>query len=188
MKNKEKEHLELAWKEYSDKLLSFIRSKVNSKDDSEEILADVFLKLAKQAELSRSPHNLSGWLYHVTRNSIIDHYRTKKSMEQLPDNLMQDHFETQAISTLAACIIPIIEELPSDYKLPILLSEIQGKTQKQVAKELGLSLPAVKSRILRGRKRLKDLMSKRCTFYYGDTGQLVDYKEKSKGCRHNPES
>jgi hypothetical protein len=61
------------------------------------------------------------------------------------------------------------------------LSEIQGKKQKVVAEALGLSLPALKSRILRGRKKLKDLMAKRCTFYRDESGQLVDYDASVKG-------
>jgi RNA polymerase sigma-70 factor (ECF subfamily) len=176
--NKKQERLEAAWRKYSGNLLSFIRSKVNSYEDSEEILADVFVKLAKQAQLSGVPQKLPGWLYLVTNNSIIDYYRTKKTIKELPDNLTQEHDEKDAISTLSACLIPLIEELPDSYKLPILLSEIEGKTQKQVAEELRLSLPAVKSRILRGRKKLKDLMVKRCTFYY-ENGKLIDYYENN---------
>jgi RNA polymerase sigma-70 factor, ECF subfamily len=175
--NKKDKYLEIAWKEYNEKLLSFIRANVISPEDAEDILADVYVKLVRQTELSRIPQKLPNWLFRVTRNTMIDFYRTRKSLKALPENLKEDLPEPQAISTFSDCILPIIEALPENYRLPILLSEIHGKKQKEVAEELGLSLSALKTRILRGRKKLKDLMSKRCTFYYDKHGQLIDYKE-----------
>jgi RNA polymerase sigma-70 factor (ECF subfamily) len=179
--NKEGDYLEIAWREYNRKLLSFIGSHVNSPEDAEDILADVYLKLARQAELKRIPQKLPNWLFSVTRNTIIDFYRTSKPTVAVPEDLQEEVPEPQAISTLSECIRPIIEELPETFRLPIVLSEIQGKKQKAVAEELGLSLSALKSRILRGRKKLKDLMAKRCTFYHDESGRLVDYKEISGG-------
>jgi RNA polymerase sigma-70 factor (ECF subfamily) len=175
---KNKQYMAVAWGEYRQKLHSFILTKVNSSEDAEDILADVFLKLAQQTQLSRVPQKLPNWLYRVTAHAIIDYYRTKKPADELPRDLMEDRIEPQAISTLSVCIRPMIDELPNTYKLPLLLSEIDGKSQKQVAEELGLSLSAVKSRILRGRKKLKDLMAKRCTLHHNKSGQLVDYEEK----------
>lgn len=172
--------LEMAWREYSDKLLSYILNKINSTEDAEDVLAEVFLKLAKQTELTRIPHKLPNWLYRTTRNSIIDYYRTKKPFDPLPDNLIQNTPSVETMAVLSRCLMPIIDELPQLYRLPIIKSEIEEKTMKQVSEELGLSLPAVKSRILRGRKKLKQAMSRRCTFYYDEEGQLTDYKEKTQ--------
>lgn len=171
--------LETTWKEYSKALLSFIRRKINSYEDAEDILADVFVKLAKQTELSRIPDKLPSWLYRVTRNAIIDFYRTHRPFEELPEDLVQERPEPQVLTELSACLIPMIQELPDIYKLPILLSEIEGKKQSQVADDLGISLSAVKSRILRGRKELKAIMAKRCTLYRDKSGRVLDYKQKN---------
>jgi len=175
--------LHTAWNDYSRKLLSFIRAKVDSREDAEDILADVFVKLAKQFGSAGTPSKLSSWLYVATRNSIIDYYRTRRPMEELPEDLRQERPDPQAISALSACIVPVIEQLPDTYRLPILLAEIQGQTQKEVAETLGLTLPAVKSRILRGRNKLKDILAKRCTLYYDQGGQLIDFKEKNSTAR-----
>lgn len=177
--NTSNDHLEESWNEYRDKLLVFIRIRVGSHEDAEDILANIFLKLAKQSEQARIPNKLPNWLYRTTANAIIDYYRVKKPHDTLPDDLKEERPDLPAISTLSDCIVPIIGELPDNYKLPILRSEIEGKTHRQVADELNLSLSAVKSRILRGRKKLKELMAKRCSFYFDESGQLLDYKEKS---------
>lgn len=175
------EYLEAAWNEYRAQLLAFIRAKVRSREDSDDILADVFLKLARQTELARIPRKLPNWLYRVTNNAIIDYYRARRPLETLPEEWVRDEPAPEAISTLSACIMPILEELPETYRIPLLLSEIRGKKHREVADELRLSVSAVKSRILRGRKRLKDIMAKRCRFHYDKHGKLVDYEEKFSG-------
>ncbi len=175
--NKSSEHIENAWNEYNERLRNFIRMHVRSPDDADDILSEVYLKLAQQTDASRMPQKLPSWLYRVARNTIIDFYRTRKPTEAISGELKEEVPQRRAISTLSECILPIIDELPETYRLPILLSEIHEKKQKDVAKELGLSLSALKSRIVRGRKKLKQLMAKRCTYYYDESGQLVDYKE-----------
>jgi RNA polymerase sigma-70 factor (ECF subfamily) len=172
-------YLENAWKEYNKKLLYFIRSHVRSPEDAEDILADVYLKLAQQVDTSRKPEKLTSWLFSVTRNTIITFYRKKKPVEPTTDYLLIDIPDPQVLTALSDCVLPIIEEIPELYRLPILLSEVHGKKQKAVAKELRLSLPAVKSRILRGRKKLGDMMSMRCRFQRDENGQLIDYSENT---------
>ena len=58
---------------------------------------------------------------------------------------------------LAECVRPMMNALPEKYRLPLLLSELDGLPQKEVAKRLGLSLSAAKSRVQRGREQLKHL-------------------------------
>ena len=165
--------LETVWGDYRKELLAFIRTKITSPEDAEDILTDVFVKLARQEALSRTPHSLPNWLYRVARNSIIDFYRMRRPLENLPEDFIREQPDPQISSTLSACISPMIHMLPDAYKIPLLLSEIEGKKQKQVAKELGLSLPAVKSRILRGRKKLKALMVSCCTLYQNKALQKI---------------
>ncbi len=59
-----------------------------------------------------------------------------------------------------------------------MLSEIEGKKYKEVAAELGLSVSAVKSRILRGRAKLYKSMVSCCKIYRNNTGEVVDYEQK----------
>jgi DNA-directed RNA polymerase specialized sigma24 family protein len=80
------EYLVAAWNAYSRKLHAYIRKKIKSHEDSEDILADVFVKLAKQTEQSRIPHKLPHWLYLVTKNTIVDYYRRRRPLEELPQD------------------------------------------------------------------------------------------------------
>jgi RNA polymerase sigma-70 factor (ECF subfamily) len=172
--------VEQAWTEHKQALFAFIYSKVDTKEDAEDILNDVFLRLVKATHKAPFPHAISGWLYHVTKNRIVDYYRTKKHVEQLPAELAQEESEITIIKQLSHCILPMIHALPERYQRPLLLSEIDGKPYKEVAIELELSLSAVKSRILRGREKLLNSMVKCCTLYHNKANETIDYKEKNR--------
>ncbi len=177
--NQNAETVEEAWSEYQLRLLAFIRSKVETPEDAEDILLDVFEKLAKTANDNKSPDNVSSWLYRVTKNRIVDYYRAKKRFEQLPEDLSAQNDEAGAIAELSECILPMIRTLPELYQQPLLLSEIEGKKYKAVAAELGLSLSAVKSRILRGRVKLNECVANCCSIYRSEKGEVIDYERKS---------
>jgi RNA polymerase sigma-70 factor (ECF subfamily) len=169
--------VEEAWLKYQRKLFSFIRTKVATSEDAEDILNDVFARLTKTAE-SAIPENLSAWLYRVTRNRIVDYYRTKKKFEQLPENLSEESEDSNTIKQLSKCMLPMIQALPKTYQYPLILSELEGKKYKEVAFELRLSVSAVKTRILRGRKKLHKNMVSCCTIYRNNAGEAVDYEQK----------
>jgi RNA polymerase sigma-70 factor (ECF subfamily) len=171
--------VESAWSGYRNQLLAFIQSRVKSVDDAEDILHSVFEKLLKQSAEKAPPENVIAWLYRVARNSIIDYYRAEKNHEELPDDLAQQIPDGAVVRQLAGCIMPMIQALPETYRIPLLLSDIEGKNQKQVAEELGLSLAALKSRVLRGREKLYDSMRRCCALERDHTGSVVDFKQKS---------
>ena len=75
------------FKKYRQKLLAFIRDKVRQEEDAEDILQDVFLCLI-QTEKNTSILQISGWLYQVARNSIIDRNR-KQQEEHMPQIAVQ---------------------------------------------------------------------------------------------------
>jgi len=169
--------VEEAWVQYQRKLFSFVRSRVETPEDAEDLLKDVFVKLANTADNHAIPDNISAWLYQVTKNRIVDYYRAKKSFDQLPGDLLEEGEETNTIKQLSKCMLPMIHALSDTYQQPLMLSEIEGKKYKEVALELNLSVSAVKSRILRGRKKLHKSMVSCCTIYRNNAGEAVDYEQ-----------
>lgn len=176
--------IEHAWVEHKQQLLAFINSKVDTTEDAEDILNDVFLRLIKSTHNAPFPNAITGWLYHVTKNRIVDYYRAKKRTDQLPTELAEEEKEITTIKQLSHCILPLIYALPEPYQRPLLLSEIDGKQYKEVAIELELSLSAVKSRILRGREKLLNSMVKCCTLHHNKAGETIDYDEKNRSIKN----
>lgn len=171
--------VEDTWLLYQQRLLQFIRAKVSTSNDAEDILNDVFLKLTHVANKDNIPKNISAWLYRVTKNSLVDYYRKKKPYEQLPSDLLEEVDHPDVIKQLSNCMLPMIQALPESYQLPLRLSEIEGMKYKEVATEMNLSVPAVKSRILRGRQKLHKSMLSCCSLKQNDAGEVVDFELKS---------
>jgi RNA polymerase sigma-70 factor (ECF subfamily) len=174
--------VEEAWLAYRQKLLNFITSKIENKEDAEELLNEVFIKLTEAINKNTPPDNISAWLYRVTKNSIIDYYRTKKHFEPLAENVSENNStnneEMDTIKQLSQCILPMINALPETYQQPLMLSEIEGYKYQEVATTLGISVSAVKSRILRGREKLHKSMVSCCTIHKNDSNETVDYDKK----------
>jgi RNA polymerase sigma-70 factor (ECF subfamily) len=177
--------IEHAWLEYQQQLLSFVRTKVDSTEDAEELVNDVFLKLTKMINNDTIPQHISGWLYRVTKNHIVDYYRSRKDLVPVSDDLTEAHEESNIIQQLSHCLLPMLKDLPDIYQQPLHLSEIEGKQYKQIATELNLTVPAIKSRILRGRKKLLKSMTHCCTLYQNDKGETVNYEKKPESTCHH---
>lgn len=173
--------IEKIWKAYHRKLLSFVRVRVACMDDAEEILNYVFAKLIEQSRHRGLPTNISAWLYQAVRNRIIDYYRSSRPRRVLSDDLMSEKPDRDVGTELAACLLPMIECLPIGYQQVLRYSEIEGKKQKEVASELGLTLAAVKSRVRRGREMLRKHLLRCCEIHQNRYGRIVDYDQKISG-------
>jgi RNA polymerase sigma factor (sigma-70 family) len=112
------------FKSYQQKLLNFIRGKVNKIEDAEDILQDVFYQFSRVDSLVNPIENISAWLYRAARNKIIDHRRKKKD-EPLPASYDED--EDEYIIDEIADIIYGKEETPETEMLrSLVLDEIQA--------------------------------------------------------------
>ena len=118
---------------------------------------------------------LKPWLFQITRNTIIDYYRTNKINEEVPEELADVTSDNSVISDIANSIKFFILKLEEPYKKAMILSEIKGLSQKDVASILGISYSGAKSRIQRGREKVKELMYDCCNYDIDSTGNVIDY-------------
>ena len=171
---------EYIWKEYHDKLYGFILSRVNNPSVSDDILQEVFMRILSRIDTLKDCDKLQNWIYQITRNAIIDHYRGQKKTSELPSMLTELEAETSDTvrKDINNCLMPMIESLPDPYRESIMLSEIKGKTQKEVAQKQGISLSGAKSRVQRGRAMIKDMMFGCCQFEFDQRGNVIDYECK----------
>ncbi len=184
---------EIIWKEYHDKLYGFILSRVNDPSVADDILQDVFMRILSRIDTLQDCDKLQGWIYQITRNAIIDHYRGQKKTTLLPSTLTtpDDELSNRAREDIDACLMPMIRSLPDPYREAVILSEIEGKTQREVAQKQGISLSGAKSRVQRGRVMIKDMMFGCCNFEFDKRGNVIDYERKKKcdsqcdGCEKN---
>ncbi len=171
---------EYIWKEYHDKLHGFILSRVSDAAAADDILQDVFLRILSRIDTLNDCDKLQSWIYQITRNANIDHYRKQKKTAELPAALsaMEDELSDEIGKNINSCLLPMVESLSEPYREAVMLSEIQGKTQKEVAEEQGISLSGAKSRVQRGRAMVKEMMFGCCQFEFDKRGNVIDYERK----------
>jgi len=93
--------------------------------------------------------------------------------------------ERSALQELAACMTPMIRQLPPAYREAITLADLEGVNQAEAAARVGVSVSGMKSRVQRGRKQLKAVLEECCRVHLDRRGTIVAYDPRtpnSCGC------
>ncbi len=167
-----------AWISYKNKLLQFIRSKVSSKEDAEDILSLAFEKLILQGASAALPKEIVPWLYRVVRNSIVDYYRVPIKFAEIADDFALEATGIDTFEALSECLAPMVGLLPEPYNTIVKMSDIDGLKNKQIAAKLDLSLSAVKSQIRRGRQKLYQKLIICCEIQRNENDSVVGFEQK----------
>ena len=169
-------------KSYSRRLLSFIKRRVNSNEDAEDILQDVFYQFA---ENTKPIGQITAWLFRTTRNKITDNYRKKKpelledifsdadEEEEFSWNevLLSDNSnpETEYLKTLFwSTLQEALDELPSEQKEAFVQHELEDIPFEKMALQTGVPVATLISRkryaVLHLRERLAILKDELLNF------------------------
>jgi RNA polymerase sigma-70 factor (ECF subfamily) len=177
---KESERL---WEEFAGQLGGFLRARVGS--EAEDLRQEIFLRLQKQIEAERTIQDIGSWLYRTARNAVIDHYRTRKPAEPVDEALPDENIQSDPdLAQLMASFRRMIHALPDGYREAVILADIEELPHKEVAKRLGVSLAATKSRVLRGRAMLRENLDACCRFERDRRGAVIDcLPHKPQSCR-----
>ncbi len=173
--------LEHIWHEFADKLGQFIRARVSDPATAEDILQDVFVKIQKRLGQLQNPAKLQRWIYLIARNAIIDYYRTRKETVEVPETLPSEpDYNDGELEELKGAFRRMIYSLPEPYREALVLTEFEGLTQQELADRLKISLSGAKSRVQRGRGRLKQMLDECCTFEFDRRGKVIDCTPRTK--------
>lgn len=163
-------------------LLSYLRRRVEDAAAAEDLLQTVFLRALASGQSVKSSEKMAAWLHKIARNALIDHYRAKRLMSELPGDLAVETAEDRSsLQALSACLLPLARQLPDIYRDVLVGTEFQGKTMRAVASELSLTVSAVKSRASRGRSMLKDAVLACCHVELSPSGEITDHRPRTNG-------
>ncbi|TGM34009.1 RNA polymerase sigma factor SigZ [Leptospira biflexa] len=160
-------------------LLKFVALRINNKEDAADLVQEVFLKAAQNMNSLRDDDKVKSWLLAIARNAIIDYYRKRTSrdntieIERLIETLTIPEEEKTEIE-IEKCLTRFIYQLPKDYREIIEDSEIKGIKQKDLASKYGIAYPTVRSRIQRGRIRLKEMFLRCCQIELDRHGNVLE--------------
>lgn len=174
------------WKEYHDQLLDFIRKRVKDQLDADDILQEVFLKILSKIETLKDSDKLKSWLYQITRNTIIDHYREQqkgKSVDTIFSLFEDEPDESSSMKTAEGWIGLYVNGLPENYRDAVILAELKGLSIAEIADKLNISYTNARARVHRGRQALKKNLTDCCTFHVDVYGNIIDYHANPPVCK-----
>ncbi|MCV9385406.1 sigma-70 family RNA polymerase sigma factor [Reichenbachiella ulvae] len=143
------------WEAYKSAIKSYILKKVKNEDSANDLSHEVLMKIYNSCCSGTEIKNIRSWMFQIAHNTVIDHWKAEnRYVDELKDSMETE--ETNAYLEIETLIKPLLELLPEKYATPLLLSDIEGIKQTEVAQRINLSLTATKSRIQRARVLLKE--------------------------------
>lgn len=174
---------EKIWEDFSKRLRTFISNRISNPSHIDDILQDVFVKIHKNIGLLEDDTRIRSWVYRIARNTVIDYYRRQKIREEDIDAFQIDDEDTlinndeidveNPAKEVASGLKEMIEALPEKYSQALILVELEGLSQVELAKRLDISVSGAKSRVQRGRQLLKDSLMKCCHFEFDRFGTII---------------
>ena len=177
--------------DFQDRLLAFIARRVPDRESAEDILQEVLLRIHRHAGELENSAAVSAWVHQIARNAIADHYRRAAVRRERPAGIdldlrapspLSEPAPEELRSELAACLRPLVEQLPNAYREAITLTELDGLTQTAAAAQLGLSASGMKSRVQRARAQLRELLQGCCEIELDRRGAITRYAPRRTPC------
>lgn len=164
--------LERTYREESPRLLNWIRARLGSREDSEDLLQDVFVRASAALDPAQSMDNLVSWLYTVARNAVVDAWRSRgrrpeesdlEALEVGPEALVAEsvvkgpdelYFRRLAEEALEDAL----DDLPDGQREVFILQAVEGYTFTEIADLLDISINTAMSRKRYAVGKLRDML------------------------------
>lgn len=170
------------WAEFRGRLLAFLRARVRSEHDAEDLLQEVFLKLHARLGTLQARESLGAFVFQVARNAVVDFHRRKNPSGDLPADVAALEPEERPAAELASCLRPLMRELPEGDREALELTELGGLTQAELAERMGLSVTGGKSKVQRARTRLRSVLEDCCKLELDRRGNVRDFTSRRPDC------
>ena len=176
------------WQEFAPPLRAFLARRVPPGVDADDLLQEVFLRVVRHLGTLRATERPEAWLFQIARNARRDALRARQRRDGRTDPLEIDvpaesDTETDggAEAELAPCLTGMIGRLAEPYRTAVELTSLRGLTQADAAREAGISVSGMKSRVQRGREQLRSMLVRCCEIDVDARGGVSDFHLRSGG-------
>ena len=150
--------------------------RVSDEQVAEDLLQETFVRIHSKLGEIDDAQRINAWVFQIARNLVVDHYRLKsRAALELANDLEANNDEATMNELVAGWLPPMISQLPDKYGEAVELYELEGVPQQEIAEKLGLSLSGAKSRVQRGREKLKEMLHDCCTFEQDRRGNVIGF-------------
>jgi RNA polymerase sigma-70 factor (ECF subfamily) len=170
-----------AWSEIEVRLRPYVARRVASAADVDDIVQEIFVRMQRGVSGLRDGERFGGWLYRIAEHVIVDAARARARQPSpradLPEPPPMDPSDNTAEdlqNALGECVALFVARLSSPYREAVTLTDLEGLTQKDAAEMLGVSLSGMKSRVQRGREKIRDMFDECCRISVDCRGRVME--------------
>ncbi len=174
-------HLEFSeiCEEFRQPIYHFFLRMAQSESVAEDLSQETFVKINHGLSTFRGEASLSTWVYRIASNTGLDYFRKRSTkqrrtefsieeMEYEGERITDDEYnnpeQTTAQIEMSACVQNFIADLPIDYRTVLIMHDLLGLKNREIADILLCSLDAVKIRLHRARNMLRAVLNSNCNF------------------------
>jgi RNA polymerase sigma-70 factor (ECF subfamily) len=168
----------VVWGEVAAKLQPYIARRVPAAD-VDDVIQDVLIRMHRGFGALRDEDRFTGWMFKIASHAIAERGRDRgrhpvaEAVEIADAPLAQDD-DRVAAEALAACLTMFVARLESPYREAVTLVELEGRTAREAAELIGLSVSGMKSRVQRGRAQLRAMLEACCEIAVDPRGKVTD--------------
>jgi RNA polymerase sigma-70 factor (ECF subfamily) len=166
-----------AYRDLEARLRPFVARRVSGPSEVDDVLQDVFLRMQRSLGDLRDDERFGPWVYRVARSAIAENRRARARHPLAAGEPGDDGSVAREVATYLA---PFIAMLPSPYREALTLTELEGVTQRDAAEMMGVSVSGMKSRVQRGREKLRKMLEDCCEIALDARGRVI-------GCERRPD-
>ena len=175
--------------QYAPQLFSTALRMTRNRSDAEDLVQETYIKGWRSFHTFQEGTNLRAWLFRIMTNTYINKYNAKKrkgteveldDVEELflykrlgsiDQSQLSSSAEDQMLDLFTDDEVKnALESLPDDFRMPVLLSDVDGFSYKEIAEMLEIPIGTVMSRLHRGRKAMQKMLYE----YARDKGLIVE--------------
>ncbi|MEJ2200874.1 MAG: sigma-70 family RNA polymerase sigma factor [Desulfuromonadaceae bacterium] len=177
---------EAVHREFRPRIRRYLRH-LAGETEADDLTQEVFIRVDGALDGFRGEAALSTWIYRIATNVARDHARRRgrwietdpETVETLPDPAQEGADRAYIRQEMRACVRDLVEQLPENYRVVLLLADFEELANADIAEILGLTLETVKIRLHRARSSFREILRRRCYFYRNENNELsCDRKPK----------
>ena len=172
------------WRDVLAQLRAFVRPRVADPERAEDLVAEILLRIHRNLASLDDRERLPHWVSRIARNAVIDEYRRVGRAREQAAGTAEDAWELSAEAAddadlvqeeLSRCLRPLLDGLPPEQRRAVEMIDLEGMPQADAARQEGVSVSGMKSRVQRGRRRLAQLLDACCALTLDARGLPMDY-------------
>lgn len=177
-----------SWHGLTTSLRARIGRRVGNPADRDDLVQEALLRVHRASRDLKDVSSYGPWVVRIADNVVVDFWRHRGRMSGIPHVALDEDAVADMIApaddgrlrtALADHVARSVKRLPRPYRETLVLTELEGIRYADAARSLGISLPALKARVVRGRKLLKQALRRQCDIEFAATGQAIDCVPKA---------